>query len=221
MSLVVHEHPFAMYSWKALIALHERDVPFTVALVEADTSQLTALWPPTTMPVLVDDGVVVPESSIIVEHLDGHGAAPPLVPADPAAALQARLRDRVVDGHVSTPVQKIVGDALRPDDARDQHGTVQAHAALDIAYATLNGQLAGREHDGWLAGDAFTLADCAAAPALFYAELVHPLDRGAHSALAAYRARLEARPSVARVIDEARPYRHLFPLPWPAEVAVA
>ncbi len=219
MSLVLHAHPFAMYCWKALIALHERDVPFAVALVEGDTSELTALWPPTTMPVLVDDGVVVPESSIVVEHLDGHGAAPPMVPADRAAALQARRWDRVVDGHLCTPVQKIVGDALRPDDARDPYGVAQAHAALDVAYATLDGQLAGGEHDGWLAGNAFTIADCAAAPALFYAALVHPLDRAAHPALAAYRARLQARPSVARVIDSARPYRDLFPLAWPAEVA--
>ena len=123
-----------------------------------------------------------------------------------------------MDGHVSTPVQTIVGDVLRPEDARDPHGVAQAHAALDVAYATLERQLEGREHDGWLAGDRFTLADCAAAPALHYADAVHPLDRGAHPALAAYFDRLLARPSVARVIDEARPYRELFPLPWPAHV---
>jgi len=217
-SLVLYEHPFAMYCWKALIAFYERDVPFAVALVEADRSALAALWPPASIPVLVDDGVVVPESSAVVEHLDRHGDAPPLIPADPAGALQARLWDRVVDGHVSTPVQKIVGDALRPAGAKDAHGVAEAHAALDVAYATLDRQLDGRERDGWLAGDGFTLADCAAAPALHYADVVHPLDRGAHPALAAYVDRLLARPSVARVVDEARPYRELFPLPWPEHV---
>jgi glutathione S-transferase len=217
-SLVLHEHPFAMYCWKALIALYERGLPFAVALVEADQSALAALWPPASMPVLVDDGVVVPESSVVVEHLDRHGDAPPLIPADVEGALQARLWDRVVDGHVSTPVQKIVGDALRPAGSEDAHGVAQAYAALDVAYATLERQLDGRAGDGWLAGDGFTLADCAAAPALHYADVVHPLDRGAHPALAAYVDRLLTRPSVARVVDEARPYRELFPLPWPEHV---
>jgi glutathione S-transferase len=217
-SLVLYEHPFALYCWKALIALYEREVPFTAALVEADRSALAALWLPASIPVLVDDGVVFPESSTIVEHLDRHGDAPPLIPTDPAAALQARLWDRVVDGHIATPVQKIVGDALRPAGANDPHGVADAHAALDMAYATLARRLEGREHNGWLAGDGFMLADCAAAPALHYADAVHPLDRDAHPALATYLDRLLARPSVARVVDEARPYRELFPLPWPAHV---
>jgi glutathione S-transferase len=203
-----------LYCWKALIALYERDLPFTADLVEADRRAVAALWPPASIPVLVDDGVVVAESSIIVEHLDRHGEAPPLIPTDPDAGLQARLWDRVPDGYVTTPVQKIVGDALRPPDAKDPHGVSEAHAALDLAYAILDRQLDGRGHDGWLAGDDFTLADCAAAPALHYADVVHPLDRDAHPALAAYFDRVLTRPSVARVIDEARPYRSLFPLPW-------
>ena len=101
-------------------------MPFTADLVEADRSALAALWPPASIPLLVDDGVVVPESSIIVEHLDRHGDAPPLIPADPDEALQARLWDRVADGYVATPVQRIVGDALRPADAKDSHGVSQA-----------------------------------------------------------------------------------------------
>jgi glutathione S-transferase len=218
-SLVLYQHPFALYCWKALIAIYERDLPFASELVEADRSALAALWPPASMPVLVDDGVVVPESSIIVEHLDRHGDAPPLIPTDPNQALQARLWDRVADAYVSTPAQRIVGDALRPPEARDPHGVSQAHAALELAYGTLDRQLGGRHDDGWLAGDDFTLADCAAAPALHYADVLHPLDRDAHPALAAYCDRLLMRSSVARVVDEARPYRELFPLPWPAHVA--
>ena len=218
MSLVLHQHPFAMYCWKALIALYERDVPFTADLVEADRSALAALWPPASIPVLVDDGVVIAESSIIVEHLDRHGYAPPLIPTDPDKALQARLWDRVADGYLATPVQRIVGDALRPSDAKDRHGVSQAHATLDLAYATIDRQLNGRDHDGWLAGGDFALADCAAAPALHYADVVHPLDRYAHPALAAYFDRVLARSSVARVVEEARPYRKLFPLPWPEHV---
>jgi glutathione S-transferase len=215
----LYQHPFALYCWKALIALYERDVPFTADLVEADRSALAALWPPASIPVLVDDGVVVAESSIIVEHLDRHGYAPPLIPTDPDEALQARLWDRVADGYVATPVQRIVGDALRSPDAKDPHGVSQAHAALDLAYATLDRHLNGRDTAGWLAGDAFTLADCAAAPALHYADVVHPLDRDAHPALAAYFDRVLPRSSVARVVEEARPYRKLFPLPWPEHVS--
>jgi glutathione S-transferase len=218
-SLTLHEHPFALYCWKPLIALYEREVPFTAAIVEADRSALAALWPPASIPVLVDDELVVPESTTIVEHLDTHGDAPHLIPADPSGALQARLWDRVIDGHVATPVQKIVGDALRPADAKDPHGVAEGRGALDTAYATLNRQLESHTHDSWLAGDGFTLADCAAAPALHYADVVHPLDHEAHPALVAYLDRLLARPSVARVVDEARPYRELFPLPWPAHVS--
>jgi glutathione S-transferase len=217
-SLVLHQHPFALYCWKPLIALYERDVPFTSDLVEADRSALARLWPPASIPILVDDGLVVAESSIIVEYLDRRGDAPPLIPTDSDQALQARLWDRVVDGYVATPVQRIVGDALRPSDAKDPHGVSQAHATLDVAYATMDTQLGGRDHGGWLAGDDFTLADCAAAPALHYADVLHPLDCDAHPALAAYFDRLLTRSSVARVVEEARPYRELFPLPWPERV---
>jgi glutathione S-transferase len=213
-SLTLHQHPFAAYCWKALIALYERDVPFTSELVEADRSALAALWPPASLPVLVDGDTVVPESSTVVEYLDRHGSAPPLIPESRDAALWTRVWDRVIDGHVMTPMQAIVFDALRPDGDKDPYGVANARAKLDDAYAILDGRLDG----GWLAGETFTLADCAAAPALHYADVVHPIDRGAHPALSAYLERLLARPSVARVIDEARPYRELFPLPWPAHV---
>ena len=217
MSLVLHQHPFALYCFKPLIALYERDLPFTAELVEADRSALGALWLPASIPILVDDGEVIAESSIIVEHLDRHGDAPPLLPATHREALQARLWDRVADGYVATPVQRIVGEALRPPDARDPYGVAQAYDALQVAYATLDRQLQGR--DGWLAGADFTLADCAAAPALHYADVLGQLDRDAYPALVGYYDRLLERPSVARVIDEARPYREVFPLPWPDHVA--
>lgn len=207
-----------MYCWKALIALYERDVPFTAELVEADRSAVAALWAPASIPLLVDDGVVVAESSIIVERLDLHGEALPLIPADADNALQARLWDRVADGRLTTPVQYIVGDALRPADAKDPYGVSSAHTTIEGAYALLNDRLGAGRHTGWLAGENFTLADCSAALALHYADLIHPLSRESHPALAGYFDRLQARPSVARVIDEARPYRKLFPLPWPDHV---
>jgi glutathione S-transferase len=215
MSLTLYEHPFAAYCWKALIALYERELPFQPVLVEGDRTAVAALWPPASLPVLVDGAVVVGESSTVVEYLDRHGDAPPLVPAARDAALQARIWDRVIDGYVMTPMQSIVFDALRPDDAKDPYGVASAHAKLDAAYAILDARLG---EDGWLAGPDFTLADCAAAPALHYGDVLRPIDRTAHAALAAYVDRLFARPSVARVVEEARPYRELFPLPWPQSV---
>lgn len=218
MTLTLYEHPFAAYCWKALIALYERDVPFEPRLVEGEAgrAELAQLWPMAGIPVLADDAApaTIPESSTIVEYLDAFGDAPPLIPADPAAALQARLWDRVVDGHVMTPMQKIVGDALRPEGRDDPEGVVQARAELDRAYDLLDGRLGG----GWAAGADFTLADCAAAPGLFYARVVHRWDEDRHAALTRYLTALSARPSVARVVEEARAYRHLFPLPWPDHV---
>jgi glutathione S-transferase len=218
MSLALYSHPFAMYCWKPLIALYERELPFEAKLVE-DRAEVAALWAPAAIPLLVDDGAVIPESSTIVEYLDRHGEAQPMLPADREPALQARIWDRVMDGYVTTPVQKIVGDALRPADAKDPQGVDLARATLDLAYLTLGRQLDGRGADRWLAGEEFTLADCSAAPALHYADVLYSLNCSAHPALGAYYDRLLARPSVARVIAEARPYRPVFPLPWPAHVA--
>jgi glutathione S-transferase len=216
MTLILHEHPFAAYCWKALIALYERDLPFEPHFVgdEADRARLAELWPLASIPVLVDDGagITLPESTTIVEYLDGLGDAPPLIPADTAAALQARLWDRVIDGHVMTPMQKIVGDALRPEGRGDPQGVVEARAKLDQAYELLDDHLTG---GGWAAGPEFTLADCAAAPALFYARVVHRWEEERLAGLTRYVTELTTRASVARVIDEAREYRDLFPLPWP------
>jgi glutathione S-transferase len=216
MTLTLHEHPFAAYCWKPLIALDELGIPHQRRLVEDEEARirLAELWPLASIPVLVDDeaGLTLPESTAIVEYLDALAPAARLVPADPAQALQARLWDRIVDGHVMTPMQKIVGDSLRPPDLRDPHGVGEAHAALQRAYAVLDSQLAGA---GWLAGAAFTLADCAAAPALHYARVVERWDERGLAHLTRYFTALTSRPSVAGVIDGARPWRSVFPLPWP------
>jgi glutathione S-transferase len=219
-TLTLHEHPFAAYCWKALIALYERDVPFERHFIggEEDRAELAKLWPPASIPVLCDDeaGETIPESTTIVEYLDAFGDSPPLIPAEPAAARTARLWDRVSDGQVMTPMQKIVADALRPEEGRDPFGVAEARAALDATYGLLDEQLSKQL---WLAGETFTLADCAAAPALHYAYVLNRWDESSLQDLTRYFADLMARPSVARVVDEAREYRPLFPLPWPEYVA--
>ena len=208
-SLVLWGHPFSSYCWKAAIALDETATPFDWRIVDGDSdAEFRALWPLAKFPVLVDGEAVVAEASVIVEYLDLHHGPVPLIPADRAAALDARFMDRVFDLHVQSPMQAIVGDAMR--GKRDPEGVERARAALDTAYAWLDARMAGRE---WAAGDAFGLADCAAAPALFYADWVHPI--AAFANLRAYRARLLARPSVARAVEGARPFRHLFPLGAP------
>ncbi|HEY2056534.1 MAG TPA: glutathione S-transferase family protein [Solirubrobacterales bacterium] len=216
MTLTLHEHPFASYCWKALIALYEREVPFARRQIddEADRAALAERWPMASMPVLVDDeaGVALPESTIVVEYLDRFGDATPLIPSEPEAALRARLWDRVIDGHVQTPMQKIVLDNLRPEGTGDPHGVEEARVQLDRIYVVLDAQARGSD---WLAGPDFTLADAAAAPALFYARAVRRWDEDGLADLTRYYAALTARPSVTRVVDEARPFREFFPLPWP------
>jgi glutathione S-transferase len=211
--LVLHEHPFASFCQKPLVALYELDLAFEARIVEGDRRELAELWPPAKIPVLRDEttGLTLPESTTIIEYLDGL-AGPKLVPAD---ALQARLWDRFHDQYVAVPMQKIVGDSLRPEGRSDPEGVDEARRTLDTAYGVLDAQLAG---NAWTAGAAFTLADCAAAPALFYARVVHRWDDGQRPNLARYYRDLRERESVARVVEEARPYRELFPLPWSADV---
>ena len=214
MTLTLYYHPFAAFCHKVLIALYENDTPFTPVEIDLGDpdhrARLAALWPPTLFPVLEDNanGMVLPESTIIIEYLSAHYPGPfAAIPADPEAALEARLWDRVFDFFVMLPMQTIVFNRLRPADAKDPFGDTKARATLDMAYRMLDERLASRT---WAAAEAFSLADCAAAPALFYAEWVHPF-RADWPALGAYYDRLEARPSFARVIEEARPYRHFFP----------
>jgi glutathione S-transferase len=211
----LYAHPFASYCQKVLIALYENATPFEFRMLAPDDAQVAAehaaLWPLRRMPVLVDDGRTVVESSIIIEHLSlRHPGPVSLIPGDARIALEARLMDRFFDNYVSTPMQKIVADSLRAAEDRDRRGVAEAREMLDTAYRWLDDAMQGRE---WAAG-AFGLADCAAAPALFYADWVHPIAE-AFPNLRAYRRRLLARPSFARAVDEARPYRPLFPLGAP------
>ena len=216
MSLQLYAHPFSSYCQKVLIALYENAIPFELRMLAPDHPEVAAeharLWPLKRMPVLVDGGRVVFEASVIVEHLDVHHRGPTrLVPSDADAALDARMLDRFFDNYVMTPVQKIVADSLRPAEVRDPHGVGEARATLDTAYRWLDDRMRDRE---WAAAGVFGLADCAAAPSLFYADWVHPIPESLRAARA-YRVRLLARPSFARAVDEARPYRKLFPLGAP------
>ena len=202
-------HPFSSYTWKALIALYQRGLDFDFRVLEpgdpATLAEHRALWPIGKMPVLRDGDTVLFETSVVIEYLDRLGSAPGLIPADPDAALRVRLLDRVFDHYVMAPMQAIVADFLRPASVRDPHGVDKAHADLRAAYAWLDGQL----DVAWACGD-FSLADCAAAPSLFYADWVEPIG-AEHARLRAYRARLLAQPSVSRAVEGARPFRHYFP----------
>jgi glutathione S-transferase len=213
MSLELWLHPLSSFCQKVLIALYENDTPFTPRLVdfadEASAAAFREVWPVAKIPVLRDRarGRTIPESSIIIEYLQQHHPGPVrLIPEDPERALEARLRDRFFDLYVAVPMQKIVTDRVRPADARDPFGVEQARAALETAYALLDREMAART---WALGDEFGLADCAAAPALFYAGWVLPFER--HANVAAYFRRLLARPSFARAVAEAKPYRGGFP----------
>jgi glutathione S-transferase len=210
-SLILYAHPFSSYCQKVLIALYENATPFEFRMLSPDNpsagAEFVSLWPLKRMPVLRDGEQTLMEATIIIEHLDlCHRGSVRLLPDERNDALRVRFMDRVFDNYVMTPMQKIVGDHLRPKDARDPHGVADAHALLDITYRWLEANLDGTD---W-ACDAFSLADCAAAPSLFYADWVHPIGTDCPK-LRAYRGRLLARPSFARAVEEARPFRPLFP----------
>jgi len=214
MSLELYYHPLASYCWKVLIALYENETPFEARVIDlADAEQrqqLAALWPYTKFPVLHDHArkQVVPETSVIIEYLAQHyPGRVPLLPADPALALEVRLQDRVYDLYVDDPMGKIVIDKLRPAGMNDPHGVAQAKQLLETTYDFAESTLRTRT---WAAGDVFTMADCAAAPALYYANRVHPIGE-ARPNTSAYLARLLERPSFKRVLAEAEPYFHMFP----------
>ena len=214
MALTLYSHPFSSYCQKVLIALWENDIPFTYRHLEhpGAAGERAALWPLGRFPVLVDDGRTVVESSIIIEHLDLHHPGPvKLIPEDRRAALEVRFLDRFFDSYVMTAMQAPVSEALRTEGARKDVAMAEAQVALETAYAWLEGHLAGRT---WAAGETFTLADCAAAPSLFYADWVHQIGPQFPN-LRAYRSRLLAWPSVSRAVEEARPYRGYFPLGAP------
>ncbi|WP_342245185.1 glutathione S-transferase family protein [Pseudomonas sp. OTU5201] len=216
MSLQLFAHPFSSYCQKVLIALYENDTPFRMRLMSPDDAttadEFQRLWPLRRFPLLLDGERPVMESSIIIEYLQQHhGGSVTLIPAGPEAALEVRMLDRFFDLYVMTPMQKPVFDSLRPAEQRDALGVAEAKGLLERSYAWLEEKLAGRT---WAAGETFSLADCAAAPALFYADWVHPI-AGSFGNVRAYRQRLLTRPSFARVVDEARMYRPLFPLGAP------
>lgn len=210
----LYAHPFSSYCQKVLTALYENATPFDYRNLEdpQNSAELAALWPMKRFPVLVDGERTVLEASCIIEYLQlRHPGPTRLIPADADAALEVRMLDRFFDNYVSTPQQKVVFDALTAEADRDPHGVAKARAMLDTAYAWLDARMATRR---WATGEAFTLADCAAAPFLFYADWTHaiaPRFANVH----AYRARLLARPAFKRAVDEARPYRGYFPLGAP------
>lgn len=211
----LHHHPLSSYCQKVLIAIDALGIEVDLRLLNlGDATERTAfltLWPMGKMPLLVDDGRPLPESSVIIEHLQRHHARPgcTLIPMDDAdAAIQVRLWDRLFDQYVMTPMQAFTADLLRPEDQRDPLGVAQARERLLSSYALIDQHLQGKSN--WVAGDAFSLADCAAAPALFYAVTYVPLP-GEHVRLAAYFERLLNHPSVARTIDRARPWFKFFP----------
>jgi glutathione S-transferase len=214
MPLILYGHPFSSYTQKVLTALYENATPFEFRSLDQaappeHAAEWARRWPLKKFPLLVDGGRDVVETSIIIEYLQLTAPGPVrLIPDDPLAALEVRFLDRFFDLHVMSIVQHAVAGALSGNPERLQEGRAFAADKLELAYAWLEGHLPGR---AWAAGDAFTLADCAAAPSLFYADWTHPI-AGAYPNLRAYRARLLARPSFARAVDGGRPFRHYFPL---------
>jgi glutathione S-transferase len=219
MAYTLYYHPLSSYCQKVVVALYESSTSFEPKLVNlgdaADRAAFVKLWPIGKFPVLRDEdrGLTIPESSIIIEHLaQHHSAAATLVPSDPGLALRVRAQDRFFDLYVHSQMQAIVGDRLRPADSKDPFGVAQARTKLGTAYDVIERDMASRVSASktWAVGDSFTMADCAAAPALFYANLVQPFG-ATHPHLAGYFARLSDRPSFKRAVEEAKPYFKLFP----------
>ncbi|MCK9367645.1 MAG: glutathione S-transferase family protein [Metallibacterium scheffleri] len=216
MSLALYGHSFSSYTQKVLIALYENETPFGFRSLDPDTPQHTAewqrRWPLRKFPLLVDGERNVVETSIIIEYLQlAHPGPVRLLPTESMAALEVRFLDRFFDLHVMSPVQHAVGGAMTGDAVKREEGLTFAAGKLELAYAWLEEALADRT---WAAGQDFSMADCAAAPALFYADWTHPISEQ-FALLRAYRARLLARPSFARAVDEARYFRPYFPLGAP------
>lgn len=213
MSLTLYLHPLSSYCHKALIALYENATPFTPHLVDlGDKEQraaFKAIWPVGKFPVLRDGERVVPESTVIIDYLAQHYPGPiKLVPEATEAAREVRAIDRFYDLHIHTHMQKIIGDRVRPAGNKDPYGVEQARTAMNTALVMAEKDMASRT---WATGDSFTLADCAAAPALFYIDAAIAPLAGPYPNLAAYLGRLRARPSYARALAEAEPYMHMVP----------
>lgn len=214
MSLRLYFHPLSSFCQKVLVALYENGTPFEPEIVdlgnEASRAAFLKIWPIGRFPVLRDTAAdrTIPESSIIIEYLaQHHPGRTPLVPADPDLARQTRLQDRFYDLYVNVPMQKVVTDRLHPPGKNDPHGVEQARTLLQTTLGMVEQDMAAKT---WAMGEIFTMADCAAAPALFYANLVMPFG-DTHRKAAAYLARLMERPSLARAVEEAKPYLALMP----------
>ena len=213
MTLVLYGHPFSSYTWKVLIPLYADGTEFEYRQVpdnEANYAELKRIWPLGKFPVLVDDGKPVIEATCIIEHLQTHHRGPNEWVPDGEFGERVRFLDRFFDLHIMDKMSKIATDPLRPEEDRDSFGVGRARLELNTAYDWIEGELG----DDWAAGETFTLADCAAAPALFYADWVEPIGES-RPRLSAYRARLLAYPAASRCIEEARPYRAYFPLGAP------
>jgi glutathione S-transferase len=216
MTMKLYGHHFSSYTQKALTALYENDTPFEFLNLSPDNPEVYAdfarRWPLKRFPLLMDGERQVMEATSIIEYLDVHYPGPArLIPLNADAAVDVRMLDRFFDNYISTPQQKFVFDRLRPEADRDPYGVKEARAMLDTAYAWLDRHMAARE---WAASEDFSLADCAAAPALFYADWTHAIGEQFLN-VHAYRARLLQRPSFARCVEGGRPYRELFPLGAP------
>jgi glutathione S-transferase len=212
--LKLYYHPLASYCWKTLIALYENGTPFTAQLVNlqdpVDAAAFKKLWPIGKFPVLVDESRnrTIPESSTIIEYLTRHYPGPtPLVPADGDHAFDVRARDRFFDLHIHNHMQKVIVDRMRPAGQNDTIGVADAKEKITIAYDLLERDMATR---AWACGDTFSMADCAAAPALFYGNVAVPFGTN-HRHTIAYLERLKTRPSFARVLKEAEPYFAMVP----------
>lgn len=211
MGLTLYYHPLSSFCHKVMIALYENDTPFTPVIVNLGDPESSAafkkIWPIGKFPVITDGNHVVPESSIIIEYLAQHyPGKTALVPDDATLARQVRMRDRFFDNYVHLPMQKIVGDRLRAADKKDPFGVEEARKQIRLSYGMVEQALDGKT---WIMGDDFTMADCAAAPALEYANMVEPFST--YKNIAAYYSRLEQRSSFARTLKEAEPYRDMFP----------
>jgi glutathione S-transferase len=224
MPLKLYYHPLSSYCHKVLIALYENGTPFGTQLVNLgdakERADFVKLWPIGKFPVIRDEGrdQTIPESSPIIEYLGRHYPGPvALVPQDAELAWQVRAKDRFLDLYVHMEMQKIVGDRLRPADSKDPYGVKLARDRIATSYDMLERDLASKTPASktlapktWIAGDTFTMADCSAAPALFYANKVQPFE-ATHPNLKAYFGRLLERPSYKRTLEEAKPYFHMFP----------
>jgi glutathione S-transferase len=217
MALTLLLHPLSSFCQKTKIALYENDIPFESKVIHledaASRGELTAVWPFTKFPVLKDERKngetrIVPETSVIIEYLQHYyPGKSKLIPDDFEIAWRAKLADRMFDLYVNVPVGKIVSDTFRPPEKKDPQGVEDARALIETTYRVIEKDLATRT---WAAGDVFTIADCAAAPALFFANKLIPLKNSCKNG-AAYLSRLAERPSVARAFAEAEPYLKLFP----------